>query len=343
MFIDYIVEESTSVAEALGILERNEYKVLAVESDRLIGIVTDGDIRRFLLNNGDISQPVSLASSKNPVFLKGFNEGKARKILFEKSITCVPMTDDSGAVHALVFKDTTFHREGEALKNHVIIMAGGFGTRLYPYTDILPKPLMPMGKSTITEIIIERFRKFGCRDITLVVNHRKNLIKSYFSEKEQDYNLEFVDEDTPLGTAGGLAFFKNRFSDDVFMTYCDNIIETDYRDIMSFHKREKNILTLVAARKRVTVPYGVVELNENGSVSEIREKPSEEYLINAGFYVISPRFIEKVKDNEFQHITDLIKQCISEGEKIGVYPIDEESFIDAGQIENLKEAKVIFG
>lgn len=343
MFIDYIVEESATVAEALGKLEKNEYKVLAVANDRLRGVVTDGDIRRFLLNNGNISQPVSLASSKNPIYLNGFNEGKARKILFEKNITCVPMTDDDGAVHALVFKDTTFHREGEALKNHVIIMAGGFGTRLYPYTDILPKPLMPMGKSTVTEIIIERFKKFGCRNITLVVNHRKNLIKSYFSEKEKDYNLDFVDEDTPLGTAGGLAFFKNKFSDDVFVTYCDNIIETDYRDIISFHKREKNILTLVAAKKCLTIPYGVVELSEDGTVSKIREKPSEEYLINAGFYIISPRFIEMVKDDEFQHITDLIKKCISKGDRIGVYTIDEESFVDAGQIENLKEAKVIFG
>lgn len=337
-FSDYIIGSPISVAKALSVLEQNELKVLFLLDDagRLSGVVTDGDIRRFLLEDGDLSKPVSTAASRNPSFVEGYHEAAARELMEQHGLSCVPMVA-GGEIHALVFAEFTLHRFRADIDNPVIIMAGGFGTRLSPYTEILPKPLIPVGNATITERIIERFRKFGCRDVTLVVNHKKNLIKSYFSEVNTDYNLDFVDEDEPLGTAGGLAFFKGRFDKPAFVCYCDNVIEADYRDILKTHTARGNALTMVVAKKRTVIPYGVVETDADGGMIDILEKPEQEYLINAGFYVVSPEFIDRVKPDVFQHITDLAKEAVADGLDVGTYVIDGDCFIDIGQIDDLKE------
>lgn len=336
---EYIVRRDTTVNEALLMLEKNEYKALVLEEDGVLyGILTDGDIRRFLLKTGNqLSLPVEQAATTKPTSIMGYHEYAAREIVEKLDCTVVPMLDSNGLVHAIVFRDATLHRLQNDMNNPVIIIAGGFGTRLYPYTEILPKPLLPIGNTTVTEIIIARFRKFGCKDISLVLNYKKNLIKSYFSEVETDYEISYVDEDKPLGTAGGLAFFKGKIKKDVFVTYCDNVIEADYREILKRHQEEGNLLTMVVAKKKATIPYGVIELNENGDILGITEKPENTYLINTGFYVISPSFIDMVEDNTFQHITDLAMKFRKEGFKIGSYLIDDSCFIDIGQIDDLKE------
>lgn len=337
-YLDYIVDKDTSIAAALAALEKNEYKALILEEDGdLLGIVTDGDIRRFLMSDGDLTRSVTFAATKKPAFVQGYHEKTARDLLEQLDCTCVPMLDTDGHIHALVFDEATLHREQDDLDNHVVIMAGGLGTRLYPYTEILPKPLIPVGRATITELIIDRFKKFGCHDISLVVNHKKNLIKSYFSEIETDYTIRFIDEDKPLGTGGGLAFFKGEFTQPVFVTYCDNVVEADYRDILKHHRQAGNILTMVVARKNIEIPYGVVETDDTGAVLVIHEKPTDEYCINTGFYVVSPEFINMVKEGEFQHITDLIARCRADGRCVGVYTIDGDCFIDIGQLEDLKD------
>ena len=336
---DYVINRQTTVAEALAILERNEYKALIVEeAGVLFGILTDGDIRRFLINkNNNLSLLVDEASTKTPRSVTGYHESAARLILDELDCTVVPMLDETNHIHAIVFKDATLHRNKDNITNHVIIMAGGFGTRLYPYTEILPKPLLPIGNATVTELIIERFRKFGCKDISLVVNYRKNLIKSYFSEVEKDYSITFVDEDKPLGTGGGLAFFKGQFNEPVFVTYCDNVIEADYSDILFSHQRDSNILTMVVARKKTNIPYGVIEISDDGEILDMVEKPEQEYLINTGFYVVSPEFISLVDNGKFQHITDLAMLAKQRGYRIGSYLIEDNCFIDIGQLNDLRE------
>lgn len=334
---EYILKDDATLATALELLENNEYKALIIESEgSLTGVLTDGDIRRFLLKGGNLLQQAGTIATKNPISVSGYHEQAARDLLEKYDCTVVPMLNREGIIHALVFKDNTLHRKQDYIDNHVIIMAGGLGTRLYPYTEILPKPLIPVGQSTITELIAERFKKFGCRNITLVVNHKKNLIKSYFSEVDTDCDLSFVDEDIPLGTGGGLAFFKGRFSQPVFVTYCDNVIEADYCDILNYHKNSGNDITMVVSEKTVGIPYGVIDINNVGEVTAIREKPVESYLINTGFYVVSPSFIETVKDNCFQHMTDLITAARLHGLKTGGYRIEENCFIDIGKLEDIK-------
>ncbi|MEG1180542.1 MAG: sugar phosphate nucleotidyltransferase, partial [Oscillospiraceae bacterium] len=334
---DFLISENATVADAMKQLEKSGQKILFVAPDnRLVGAVSDGDIRRYLMSSTNMRAPIMEAASKLPLYVSGYHEADARELLKQREISCVPMIGNDGRMHALVFQYATVHREKEPIDAHVIIMAGGLGTRLYPYTEILPKPLIPVGSITITEQIINRFKKFGCNRFSLVVNHKRNLIKSYFSEVKTAGELEFVDEDKPLGTAGGLSFFKGRFSGPFFITNCDNIVEADYEDILARHIDDKNILTMVCAKKTVTIPYGVVKTNSSGAMTSMLEKPSFDFLTNAGFYIASPEFVDLIADDTFTPINDVIEKCLCKGLRVGVYTIEEKCFVDIGQLEDLK-------
>ena len=340
-FNDYIIDGRSSVSQALRRLELNYYKILFVAAEDCVlrGVVTDGNIRRFLLGGGDVSAPVIKAANTDPVKVEGYHEGRARDIVRQREISCVPMVDASGRIHALVFKDRTVHRVRKLIDTPVIMMAGGFGTRLRPYTEILPKPLIPVGGVTITEQILRRFRKFGCSRFSLVVNYKRNLIKSYFSEVDSGRGLEFVDEDEPLGTGGGLAFFKGRYKTPVFVTNCDSVVEADYADILNFHIKTGSIVTMVCCKKAVEIPYGVVDCAEDGRVTALREKPSYELLMNTGFYVVSPEFIELIPNNRYTPITEVIDYCREMGKRVSAYTIEDECFIDIGQLDDLKSVE----
>ncbi len=340
-FSDYIITKDYTVSKALSKLQENEYKLLFLEDEeqKLAGVVTDGDIRRFLLAKGDISQNVEFAIKTEPFVCSGYHEGKARKMLIQNELICVPMVKEDNEIHALVFRDFTLHKNISNLDVPVIIMAGGFGTRLKPFTNILPKPLIPVGEKTITEQIIDRFYKFGCKNFSFVVNYKKNLIKAYFAETKTNCEIEFIDEDKPLGTGGGLAFYKGKIKDSVFVTNCDSVIEADYSDIFETHKRQNNAVTMVCAEKTETIPYGVVETDQTGALCEMREKPKSCYLMNTGFYIISKQFLDFVNNDEFQPITDIIMRCKQAGHRIGVYKIDGECFVDIGQLDDLQKVE----
>ncbi|MEA4911263.1 MAG: sugar phosphate nucleotidyltransferase [Oscillospiraceae bacterium] len=337
---EFIIDKSATVEQGMKRLQDSGHKILFVApDDRLAAVFTDGDVRRYLLANGDISAPITAAAVKEPYCVRGFHEAAARALLAEKDVSCCPMLDDDGRIHALVFRDATVHRPQRTVDAPVVMMAGGFGTRLLPYTEILPKPLMPIGGLTITEHILNRFKKFGCRRFSLVVNYKKNLIKSYFSEVNAGAEIEFVDEDKPLGTGGGLCFFRGRFDRPFFLTNCDSVVEADYARILESHNRTRSILTMVCAKKTMAVPYGVAETDETGALMSLREKPSFEFLTNTGFYVISPEFLDFIPDNVFTPITEAIARCRTAGKRVNVYSIEEECFVDVGQLEDLRSVE----
>ena len=335
-FGDYIITEDISIQDTLSIIENNIYKVLFITKDgNLNGVVTDGDIRRFLLSGKALTEAVRETANFSPIFVEGFHEEDARRLLNENMITCVPMTEN-GHIHALVFLEETIHEESaEACNAGVIIMAGGLGTRLQPYTSVLPKALIPVGSRTMTEQIIERFKKFGCREFSLVVNHKKSIIKAYFAETAPEVEITLIEEDEPLGTGGGLWLFKNKINSPVFVVNCDSVVEANYAEILKMHERDGNAVTMVAASQDIEIPYGVINLNEDGSVGEMQEKPTYSYLMNTGFYVVGPEFLEEVQDNKFQAMTEIIENCKKSGKRIGAYVIKGDCFIDIGQMDEL--------
>ncbi|MGM5630009.1 sugar phosphate nucleotidyltransferase [Apibacter raozihei] len=223
----------------------------------------------------------------------------------------------------------------------VIIMAGGEGLRLKPLTNILPKPLLPYGDSTIIENIMNRFIKFNCREFYLSVNYKAEIIEFYFSNlKNKNYLIHFVFEKKPLGTAGSLSLLKNQFKTSIFVTNCDVLIDEDYSEIYKFHKNKNYELTIIATSKSNIIPYGVVNLDSNGNFANIIEKPHTTYIINCGMYILEPHLLNEIPDNMFYHITELIQNIKNRKGKIGVFLIDEKNWIDAGNIENLDFLKV---
>lgn len=339
---DYIVSEQTSLRETMQVIDKNASGIVFVCKDRvLLATVTDGDVRRSLMKGVALEAPVREIANYHPAYLYQKTSNKAVSLMKEKSITVLPILDEKKQIVDIKFllKDTTLLEKN--LKTPVVIMAGGKGTRLKPYTDILPKPLIPIGDKTITEHIMEHFNRFGCSDFYMIVNYKKQFIKAYFLES--DAHIHFVEEEQFLGTGGGIALVGKDIKETFFLTNCDILLEADYGEILKQHKDQQNIITIVCAEKKVVLPYGTVEIDGEGRVMEFREKPGFQFHTNTGFYVIEPAFLDKIPPNTYINITEIIESCIRDGEKVGTYLVDEENWMDMGQLEELEKMRTKMG
>ena len=337
----FLIRKSATVVEALQKIDKNSKGLLFIAGDanRLEGVITDGDVRRWLIKTGDLSGKVEEFMNSSPLLVHQNDLKDAIRIMQEEKVTAIPVVDESGALVDIVFHDMA---EQPALKMSsaltsvpVVIMAGGKGTRLYPYTKILPKPLIPIGDIPIMERIIEKFRQFGVNDYYATVNYRKNMIRSYFSDQTKGYELNYVEEDQPLGTAGSLKLIEKEFDVPFFVTNCDILIHADYEDIYRYHKESGNVITVVSALKNIVVPYGVLKTSENGIVEKMEEKPKLSYFVNSGMYILNPEVVEDIPENTFFHMTDLIDKLLASKRQVGMYPVSEDSFLDMGEFEEM--------
>lgn len=334
---EIFVGKDITIKQAIKKLDVTAKKILfVIEDKKLVGSITDGDIRRWILKNGDLNYRVDAVMNKNPISLNMKERNLAKDIIIVKHIEAIPIVDDNDNIKDIVFWNDEKHElKTKKINIPVVIMAGGKGTRLYPYTKILPKPLIPIGEYSISERIIDRFKKFGCINFYFTVNYKKDMIKAYFGELEKDYEINYVEEEKFLGTGGSLYLLKNRIKETFFVSNCDVLVEADYTDILDYHKNNKNKITMVTSLKYYQIPYGVIKLNDNGEVIGTEEKPEFDYLVNTGFYVLEPEVLNDIPENEFFHITDLINKYIKEGEKVGTYPITENSWLDMGEMKEM--------
>ena len=326
---DLFITEDISVLDAMRKLDETGLGVLFVAPEGVLrAVVTDGDIRRYILKSLPLEGPVREAANYSPYALPMEARARAKTALLEHGIGALPLLDKRGRVQDVVFAgglDIDTHKKACA---PVVIRAGGWGTRLYPYTKILPKPLIPIGEMPIVEHIIHRFADVGCSAFTMIVNYKKSMIKSYFNDLQKDYTVDYVDEDTPLGTGGGLSLLKGKVTQTFFLTNCDILIDADFGDIYQYHKEKGNVITMVCAVKHFTIPYGVVELGGDGDISGITEKPEMNFLTNTGVYVVEPSVIDGLAYNEPIPFTDIIADVRAAGGRVGVYPVSENSWMD---------------
>ena len=311
------------------------------ESEKLIGVVTDGDIRRWLIQTGDLQGEISHIMNKSPKVITCRERKLAKEYMEKYLITALPVVTKENRIKDIIFKEEEGGEEsGELnlplLEVPVVIMAGGKGTRLYPYTKILPKPLIPIGDIPIMERIINEFRKYGAVDFHATVNYRKSMIKSYFSDNISDYTLNYVEEDMPLGTAGSLTLLGKELHKPFIVTNCDILIHADYGDIYQYHLESGNELTMVTALKNIVVPYGVVHSTEKGRIHSMEEKPKLSYFVNTGMYILNPELLSDIPEHTLFHMTDLADKLINEERGVGMYPISEESFLDMGESEEMR-------
>ncbi|WKZ71058.1 MAG: nucleotidyltransferase family protein [Melioribacteraceae bacterium] len=344
-FKNILIDKTATAKDAIKQLDRNLEKILFVvdESNKLIGSVTDGDIRRWILKDGDLSIEVDKVCFKGTFFVQhDYNIDNIKREIRKREISYVPVVNDDHIIVEFLTWDNLFDKKIiRKIKNKidaaVVIMAGGKGTRLDPFTKILPKPLIPIGDKTILEVIIEKFTAYQQDEFYISVNHKAKIIKSYFEEIQPSYKIKYIDEEKPLGTIGALKKIDGEIKKNMILTNCDIIIEADYTDILEHHIKEKNDITIVASLKHYNIPYGICEIENGGILIDIKEKPEYDLLVNTGMYVLKPEVLKHIPKDEFFHITHLIEK-IKSTHKIGIYPISENSWIDIGEMTEYKKA-----
>jgi dTDP-glucose pyrophosphorylase len=333
------INKSTSILEALKRMDELGKKLLVItEGDQFINVLSIGDIQRAIINNfgldtavNDITRSIITVASTNDSI------EKIREQMIALRTEFMPVVSPDGLLEKLIFWEELFEQKDKQynpIDLPVIIMAGGFGKRLKPFTNVLPKPLIPFGDKTMIETIIESFRKHNCQEFHLSVNYKAELIEFYLNENykgDNDLQLNYFREQQPLGTAGSLHLLRDKIDSTFFVSNCDILVEQDYAEIRNYHVNNKNELTVVAALKHFSIPYGTLETGEEGILTSITEKPEQSYLINSGLYILEPHLLKDIPENKFYHITTLINDLMQQNRRVGVFPVSEKSWKDVGE------------
>ena len=221
-----------------------------------------------------------------------------------------------------------------------IILGGGKGTRLDPFTRVLPKPLIPVGDHPIVELIMNEYQSYGCDDFHIIVNYKKELMKAYFSDNEKSYRISWYDEEKPLGTGGGLSLLRGVFKDTFFFANCDALLTANYESMLKFHKENENVITMVCAYKNLNIPYGVVKIGRNGMIDQMEEKPLLSFLVNTGIYIVEPEVIDDIEDGVSIGFPDIVEKERQKGKKVAAFPVSENDWMDMGQLPELEKMRI---
>ena len=337
----YLINENCNLKEAIRLLEKTLDKCLIVidSKEKLKGTITDGDIRRSILSGISLDDNIKSVYKKKPIkiYFHQYRKNNNYDNLFNQidNFRVIPVVNKKEKVVDLLKWIDTFDNKNNyhnKFKNiDVVIMSGGEGKRLLPYTTIVPKPLVPVNEKAIVEHIIDKFMSFGMQNFYLTVGYKMNLIKAYFMQKKNKFKVNFISEKKPLGTVGSLGFLKKKIKKNFFLTNCDSIITSNYQSIYKFHEEKKLDLTIVSSKKKHHIPYGTCILDSKGMLASIDEKPIYNFLVNTGFYVVNPRILKFIKINQYLDMDILINFLLKKKFKIGVYPLDENSWLDFGQ------------
>jgi dTDP-glucose pyrophosphorylase len=340
------IQPDITIRQAMKKLNQSGEKCLVITDDEknLLGTLSDGDLRRAILKGHAVGDSIKdIYHSKPTILVEGeYSLQDAKKLFTRNKFDLIPVVDVEGKLTNLLFWETVFkngkNNQQDKLNVPVVIMAGGKGTRMEPFTKVLPKSLVPVHEKPVIEHIIEQFTNVACNEFYLTVNYKGRILKAYFEELQPDYQVEFVEEREPLGTAGSLRFLEGRFTKPFFVTNCDILIRADYVRIYEFHQKGGYDISLVASAKEYVIPYGTCELNGEGHLSHINEKPSYDFLINTGLYVLNPEVLDLIPENTFFHITHLIEKAKNRDMKVGVFPIDDDAWVDVGQWAEYQKA-----
>mgnify|MGYP004495819091 CR=1 FL=1 len=334
---------SMTILEVMEKIDKNTSGALFIQDDKeqLCGCITDGDIRRWILKAGNLKTPVCEVMNRSPKYIFEEEYYRADKIMKQQMITTLPIVNSTRhIVDILILNKRDVSIEDNNIRMlecvPVVVMAGGKGTRLYPYTKILPKPLIPIGDTPIVERIIDYFVNYGVKKYFMTVNYKKGMIKSYFNDLKPDYEIEYVEEPKALGTCGSIKLIKEKFARPLFVINCDAIILADYSKVYNYHLKSGNAITMVSALKNITVPYGVIHSGDNGEILSMEEKPKLSCFVNTGMYIIDPETIDLIPNDTVFHMTQLIDTVMKNGGKVGMYPVSEDSFLDMGEFSEMK-------
>jgi dTDP-glucose pyrophosphorylase len=339
------IKPTTTLFNALELIGTVGEKCLLVVDDAniLLGTLSDGDLRKAIINRTNFNEPVVDIYNKNPFFLieGNFSKSDAKNVFLKHRFNIIPVVDKNNKVVDTLLWDKVLgnvDKSRSKLSASVVVMAGGKGARLEPFTKVFPKPLVPIHDKTVIEHIIDSFNRYSINDFHITVNYKSRLIKAFFEELQPEYSVNFVDEEEPLGTAGSLKYLVGAFDNPFFVTNCDIIVDTDYADLYTYHLESEYDITLVVVTKNYTIPYGTCELNDDGELDHIKEKPEYNFLVNTGLYVLNPEVLKIIPEGIFYDITKLIEDVKKQGMKVGVYPVGENTWADVGEWTEYQKA-----
>lgn len=342
----YIIKSSFNIRRTIKQMDNGGigFIVIVDYNENVKGVVADGDFRRAILNGIDLERNVLLITNKKYKYIeKGYSSNEAN-LYFKGSaaVEYLPVLEKGKLIDIISKDDLPIKDEDEIIKRKkldlpVVIMAGGKGTRLDPFTRILPKALIPIGEKPIIEVIMDEYAKYGIKDFYISVNHKGKMIKAYFEDHSSNYNFNYLNEDKSLGTAGALKFLEGKLNGSFFVSNCDIIIKGDYSKILKFHKDNNYDLTLVGSVQHYTIPYGVCLLENSGLLKSIQEKPVYDYLVNTGMYILNSHILSYIPENTYFDMTNLIDKIQNNNHNVGVFPVSEKSWIDVGQWEEYKK------
>jgi len=342
---NYIISSQMNIREAMKALDDSHRKILFVVQDKisLVGTLTDGDIRRWILGGNSLDDTVADVCNKNPIkYSSDYNLDEIKNTMLDHRIQAIPIVDKNTCIIELLFWDTVFDTDQHyQIKGNldipVVIMAGGLGARLEPFTKILPKPLIPIGDRSVLEVVIDKFREYSINTFYISLFHKAKMIKAYFEELNPDYTINYLEEPKPLGTVGVLSQLQSSIKGSLFLTNCDTIINCNYKDLLEFHSKNNYDITLVGSMINYCIPYGICEIENEGKLVRLKEKPEYSYLVSTGMYVVRGSTLKHIPHNGHYNMTDLIDEVKKNDGTIGVYPISEKSWLDTGQWQEYKK------
>ncbi|WP_018702968.1 nucleotidyltransferase family protein [Anaeromusa acidaminophila] len=327
-----------TVLEAMQIIDASALQIGLVvdENDRLLGTVTDGDVRRAILKGSDLSNPVEKVMNSKPVTIR-IGEGRERvlRIMRERMLRQLPVLDEEYRVIGL-------ERLDELLSvplhdNWVVLMAGGLGSRLGELTKDCPKPLIPVGGKPLLETIIENFKEYGFQKFFLSVNYKAEMIQEYFNTgKSLGVQVEYLQETKRLGTAGAISLLPEKPVKPIIVMNGDLLTKVNFQQLLDFHLQQKAIATMCVREYTFQVPYGVVRM-ENEQLQAIDEKPVQKFFVNAGIYVLEPDAVELIPQEIFFDMTNLFDILLHNKQTVSIFPV-REYWLDIGQRADLERA-----
>lgn len=344
------IKENQKIKRALELIKSNGVKGLVVidEKQRLLGTLSDGDLRKVILKNNNLNKNIKNLYNTKPVFLidKKYSKNQLSNLMYKKNFTIIPIVDEfKKIIKIFTIKNFTKKKyQLKIIKNKLlkkvpcIIMAGGKGTRLEPFTHVLPKPLIPIKKKTILEHIINSFRDYGVKKFLISINYKSEILKAYFKELKPIYKIRYILETRPLGTIGSLSKIDKKVAKNFFITNCDILSNVNLNSMYKLHIQKNYDLTILVSSKNHKIPYGVCHGKANGDLIRVEEKPNLNFLINVGLYLAKNSILNYIPKNKIFHFTDLVKKLKKNNKKIGLYITNKNSWLDVGQWDEFKKA-----
>ncbi len=331
------LEAKANLRKALQVIDASAIQIALVVDDehRLLGTITDGDIRRALLRGEDMDTPVDKIMNANP--FTGLNDEDRsiwQRTMLRHHLQHLPILDMNG--HVVDLARYTPPQE-PTRDNPIILMAGGLGTRLRPLTENQPKPLLRVGSKPILETIIENFRGQGFYRIYLSINYMGDMIRDYFGNGEKwDVEIAYLEEKERLGTAGALSLMPDTPNLPMIVMNGDLLTNVDFVRLLDFHERQQACATLCVREYSYQVPYGVVKVDDY-TVEMLKEKPIEHHFVNAGIYALDPDVLERIPHGQFYDMTTLLDTLISEKRKVSGFPL-RDYWMDIGRMDDYERA-----